>query len=100
MGACKGPPGTGKTKTILGLLGIVLYAAPEGSSGLVIHEDVALAPLTPTQRTQLWHAASPWACGAPNPRLENPNMMMTSLSLCLPGDVTNRIGSLRRVQPR
>lgn len=87
VGACKGPPGTGKTKTILGLLGIVLYAAPEGSSGLVIHEDVALAPLTPTKRTQLWHAASPWACGGLNPRCDNwgfevVNLMMMSLRSC------------------
>ena len=63
MGACKGPPGTGKTRTILGLLGIILFSAPEGTSGLVIHDEVVVAELAPEDRTQLWLKASPWACG-------------------------------------
>ena len=61
--------GTGKTKTILGILSVIMHSraasrpAPGGGAG-----SSSGAPTSELERLRLWRAASPWAAGVPNPR--------------------------------
>lgn len=69
--------GTGKTKTILGLLSIVMHSAPKGAfSTSAAPSAGAGGELSPKSamkrrargRDDLWLACSPWLAGKPDPR--------------------------------
>nr|CAD1824573.1 unnamed protein product [Ananas comosus var. bracteatus] len=68
LDAIHGPPGTGKTQTILGLLSAVLHSAParvQSKSGFPAGKH--RAELQIEDRYSQWTKASPWLVGA-NPR--------------------------------
>jgi len=64
--------GTGKTKTILGLLSVIMHSRPASrsasSSGVAASSSGGEAPTSDMARLRLWHASSPWVIGVQNPR--------------------------------
>ncbi|XP_058098947.1 probable helicase MAGATAMA 3 isoform X2 [Magnolia sinica] len=64
----KGPPGTGKTQTILGLLSAILHAAPARVQSKGALSTIRCKPELPVQEKYChWTKASPWLT-ASNPR--------------------------------
>ncbi|KAL6201676.1 hypothetical protein ACLB2K_025388 [Fragaria x ananassa] len=66
----KGPPGTGKTQTILALLSAILHAVPARVKARVSLLDIKQKPkLRNQEKFNHWRLASPWLSGN-NPRVK------------------------------
>ena len=66
----KGPPGTGKTRTILNLLSVVMHSTFKGALELQNTSESGARRLTlsPEDKDRLWVKQAPWVLGLPDPR--------------------------------